>query len=619
MTGKAMRIRRLVARIDKIDDSELLQLKKRVDIATLFIIIMIAMIIARLWFLQIHKGDEYAHLAEDNRVRVQSIAAPRGIIWDRDGRVIVGNRPSFNVVWMKEDAPDPEEVLRELSKILTIDISILLGRIRSGSRLPPYVPVPLAEDISWQALVYIENHRFRLPGIRIEVMPTREYLNDAFASHLVGYLGEISEKELQDEKYIDYQGGDLVGKTGIEKRFERSLHGEKGKNYLEVDARGVEQRQLKVHEPLPGNDLYLTLDIELQSAAEKAMTGMSGAVVAMEVDTGRILAIMSSPSLHLSQWVGGISKVNWLRLLNDPLKPLLNKPLQGIYAPGSIFKIVTAQAALSEGVINSETILYCTGSYRFGNRRYGCWKRSGHGAVNLHKALSESCDIYFYIAGQRLGVDKLAEYSKSFGLGSRSHIDLDNEKAGLVPTKAWKQKNREEEWQEGETLSVAIGQGFNTVTPLQICLMTTALANGGTLYRPRYVEAMRDADGREIRKLVPEVNGEVKGTKRGLRLIRNALVSAVNDEHGTGRKAELENVKVGGKTGTAQVVRLKHFRHVPEDQIPYKYRDHAWFTCFAPAEKPEIAVTVLVEHGGHGGSVAGPVAKAVMEAYFAKH
>ncbi len=618
MIGRGMRIRRLVTRIDKIDDSELLQLKKRVDIATLFIIVMIALLIARLWYLQIHKGEEYSHLAEDNRVRVQNIAAPRGVVWDRDGRVIVGNRPSFNVVWMKEDSPDPEEVLRELSRILDIDISILLGRVRTGSRLPPYVPVPLAEDISWQALVYIENHRFQLPGIRIEVMPTREYLSDEFASHLIGYLGEISKKELQSENYVGYQGGDLVGKTGIEKRHEELLHGEKGKNYLEVDVRGVEQKQLKVHEPLPGNDLYLTVDIELQIAAEKAMIGLSGAVVAMEVNTGRMLTMMSSPALQLSKWVGGISQTNWRRLLSDPLKPLINKPIQGLYAPGSTYKIITAQAALSEGIVNSETVLYCAGSYKFGNRRYGCWKRSGHGAVNLHKALAESCDIYFYIAGQRLGVDKLAQYSNSFGLGYLTEIDLENEKAGLVPTSEWKIRVKKEPWQEGETLSVAIGQGFNTTTPLQICQMTAALANGGTLYRPQYVEAARDADGKKMRVLTPQIDGKVKGSTRNLRLVRKALVAAVNDKHGTGRKAALEDVVVAGKTGTAQVVRLKHFRHLPEDQIPYKYRDHAWFTCFAPAEKPVIAVTVLVEHGGHGGSVAGPVAKAVMEAYFKK-
>ena len=609
--------RRIFTRIDKIDDAELLLLKRRVDIATLIIISLVAILVARIWFLQIHNGAEYSRMAEMNRVRGQDVAAPRGIIMDHKGEVFVGNRPCFNVVWMREDAPNPEEVVRRLAKILGIDISILLDRVRVGSEYPPYMPVRLAEDIDWQRLVYIENHRFQLPGIRIEVQPTREYVRNDLASHLIGYLGEISRDELQDGRHDAYQGGELIGKTGIEKQHETLLRGEPGKNYVEVDVHGFEKKQLRVHEPLPGKDLFLTTDLEMQQVAESAMVGKAGAVVAMEVKSGRVLVMASSPGLDPRQWVGGISQTDWQALLANPLKPLLNKPLQGAYAPGSTYKIVTAQAGISEGVISSDTVLYCNGSFSFGNRHYGCWKRAGHGAVNLQKALAESCDVYFYIVGQRLGVDRLAKYANSFGLGMVTGIDLEHEKAGLVPSSAWKKRTYNESWQEGETLSVAIGQGFNTVTPLQICRMTAALANGGTLYRPQYVEIVKDQAGEVVRRFAPQVDGRVEGSADGLRLVRKGLVGAVNDRHGTGEKAAMATVTVAGKTGTAQVVRLSHFRGVPEDDIPYKYRDHAWFTCFAPAEDPEVAVTVLVEHGGHGGSTACPIAKKVLEQYFA--
>ena len=609
--------RRIVARIDKIDEAELHLLKKRVDVATVLIISFIALLIARLWFLQIHKGEEYSHMSEMNRVRVHDLAAPRGLLLDRKGRVIVGNRPCFNVVWMREDAPNPEEVLKQLAKILDTDISFLLDRVREGSDFPPYVPVRLKEDIDWKSLVYLENHRFQLPGIRIEVLPTREYVKADFASHLIGYLGEVSRKELQSNLYAGGQGGDLVGKTGVEKRQDGVLRGEKGKNYVEVDVHGFEQKQLRVQESLPGNDIVLTVDMNLQKVAEAGMDGRAGAVVAMEVNSGRVLVLTSSPTLNLQHWAGGISNENWQKLLSNPLKPLINKPLQGLYAPGSTYKIITAQAALAEGVVDSDTVFYCSGSHSFGDRRYGCWKRGGHGAVNLKKALAESCDIYFYIVGERLGIDRLAEYAKSFGLGAETGIDLESEKGGLVPSSAWKKRVYNEAWQEGETLSVAIGQGFNTVTPLQICRMTAALVNGGILYRPQYVEMVKDPDGNIAKQFSAVEQGRVKGAKQWLRLVENGLVAAVNNKHGTGEKAKLEEVIVGGKTGTAQVVRLVHFRGVPDDEIPYKYRDHAWFTCFAPADNPEIAVTVLVEHGGHGGSTAAPIAKKILEQYFA--
>lgn len=607
---------RPLTKIHRIDATELKLLKKRIDIATGVIIFFIAILVARLWFLQIHEGATFVEQSESNRIRIQDIVAPRGNILDRHGNMILTTRPRFNVVWTREDAPDPEAVIKRLAKILDEDIAVLLDRIRAGADHPRYMPTRLKEDIDWKTLVYIENNHYDLPGVRIEILPSRDYLYGDLASHLIGYLGEISPEELEKRKSEGFESGDQVGKMGVEKLYEKVLRGEKGRNYLEVDVHGFEQQQIKIHEPLPGNDLQLTIDVELQQIAEQALAGKAGAVVAMEVNTGKVLAIVSSPALHLEEFIGGISAKDWNRMLNDPLKPLINKTVQGQYPPGSTYKLITALAGLAEGVITPDTTFYCSGSIFFGNRRYGCWKKGGHGTVSLHRAIQESCDVYFYSVGQRLGVDNLARYAQRFGLGKESGIDLEHEKPGLIPTSDWKRKKYKEPWQEGETLSIAIGQGFDLTTPLQVCLMTSAIVNGGTLYKPQIIEAIRDLDGTTIKKFAPVVVASNLAKREQLELVKSGMVAVVNDPHGTGKNARLKNITVGGKTGTSQVIRLAQFKDVPDEAIPYKYRDHAWFTSFAPAEKPEIAVTVLVEHAGGGGANAAPVAKIVLESYF---
>ncbi|MFA6499081.1 MAG: penicillin-binding transpeptidase domain-containing protein, partial [Desulfurivibrionaceae bacterium] len=352
---------RPLTKINKIDPAELKMLKKRIDIAMAVIIFLAALLLARLWYLQIYRGDDFAKLSEINRIRIQQIAAPRGNILDRTGQPIITNRPRFNVVWSREDAPNPDAVIKDLAKILNEDISVLLDRIRAATENPRYMPTRLKEDIDWETLVTIENKHLSLPGVRIEVMPSRDYLYGDFASHLVGYLAEISPAELTEKRYAKYQSGDQVGKQGVEKIFEEFLKGEKGRNYLEVDVHGFEQRQMQLQEPFPGNDLHLTLDIELQRVAEEAMGDKAGAVVVMEVNTGNLLVMCSSPPLHLQEFVGGISTTAWNKLLNDPLNPLLDKTIQGQYPPGSTFKIVTALAAISEGVITPDATFFCGG------------------------------------------------------------------------------------------------------------------------------------------------------------------------------------------------------------------------------------------------------------------
>ena len=604
------------------DDGELDFFRKRAFYAAFVIIFFFAILVTRLWFLQVQQGEKYSRLADSNRVRYLEIAAPRGNILDSEGREIVTNRPSFNVVWVREDNRLDDELLKKMAPILGVDVSELLARIRKMAGTPGHIPVRLAEDIDWNTVAYIENNRMNLPGIKIEVVPLRVYHYGNLASHLIGYLGEINEKELKKAREGQYRGGDLIGKMGLERLREKDLRGEKGRHYMEVNALGFEQRNLKGIEPLPGNDLQLTIDMDLQKAAEETMAaeGKSGAVVAVDVNSGRLLALASAPALELDKFIGGISYKDWQAMLDNPLHPLINKIVQGQYPPGSTYKLVTAAAGLAERVITPETIIYCPGHYRFGNRTYRCWKHSGHGAVDLHRALSESCDVYFYQVGQRLGVDRLARYARLFGLGRKTGVEMEHEKPGLIPTAAWKKRRFGKPWQEGETLSVAIGQGFDLVTPLQLTFMTATVANGGTLYKPGLVELVRDPDGRLLERFEPEIVDRLTGQGRNLALVRKGLIEAVNGRHGTGRRARLKDlgITVAGKTGTAQVVRLKQYRHLKEKDIPYKYRDHAWFTCFAPAENPEIAVTVLVEHGLHGGSGAAPVARAVLETYFRK-
>lgn len=604
-------------KLKKIDVEEVDQLKKRTDVATLVIIFFIAVIMARLWFLQIHNGDQYREKADNNRVRMLDIIAPRGNVLDRQGRTIITNRPSFNIVWVKEDSPDPDEIIKKLSRIFNEEIAVLLKRVREAEDNPRHIPILLKEDIDWKTLVYIENNHYDLPGIRVEVLPRRDYLFEDLGSHMIGYLGQINQKELDERVWEEYQSGDLIGKRGFEKLYEKELRGEKGTLYMEVDALGFEQRQLQGREPLPGNDLQLTIDLDLQLEAEKAMAGKAGAVVAMDVRSGRLLVFTSAPPVHLEDFVGGISHKNWQALLNDIKRPLVFKTIQGQYPPGSTYKVVTALAGLAKGVINPNTVFYCSGSMAFGNRRYGCWKEGGHGAVSLHRALAESCDVYFYQVGLKVGVDSLAEYANRFGLGQKTGIEFESEKSGLIPTAAWKKLAKNVPWQEGETLSIAIGQGFNLVTPLQVCQMTAALANGGILYRPFLVEKIFDPEGQIIRESEPKVEVELVGMEQYLDLIRKGLVGAVNDTHGTGKEARLKDITVAGKTGTAQVVTMEKFKETDEEDVAYEHRDHAWFTSFAPAEDPEIAVTVLVEHGGHGGSAAAPIAKKILERYFA--
>ncbi|MDP6560683.1 MAG: penicillin-binding protein 2, partial [Candidatus Binatia bacterium] len=414
---------------------------------------------------------------------------------------------------------------------------------------------------------------------------------------------------------LGYGMGDEIGQSGLEKRWEEFLRGRDGGQQVEVDVLGREVRVLHQVQELPGHSVFLTIDRDLQESAYKALEGKAGAIVVMQVNSGAISALVSSPSFDPNAFAGGISSKEWSTLKDNKARPLHNRAIQGQYPPGSIYKIVLAIAALEEGAIDPERSLTCQGSMAFGNRVFRDWKKGGHGTVDLHKAIVESCDVYFYQLGQRLGVDRIARYSRMLGLGTKTGIALDGEKKGVIPDTQWKRKRYKQPWFPGETLSVAIGQGYVSVTPIQIARLMAAVANGGKLYRPWFVRRVESFDRTPVRNYGPDLLNSISLKEDTLAHVRKALRDVVGSQRGTGKRARSDRVEIAGKTGTAQVAEMRG-ESVKSEHLPYAIRDHAWFATYAPATEPEIAVVVLVEHGGHGGSAAAPLAKKVIDKYF---
>jgi penicillin-binding protein 2 len=408
----------------------------------------------------------------------------------------------------------------------------------------------------------------------------------------------------------------LIGKSGVEWKWQPDLNGVRGGEQVEVDASGRKIRVIAHKSPAPGDNACLTIDKDLQAVAEKALVGKSGAIVAMNPNNGEILALASSPSFDPNLFVGGIDRASWERIVLSGDFPLQNRALSGQYAPGSVFKIVIALAGLEEGIIDPEEEIVCKGIYFLGRRGYRCWKKYGHGKVSFHRALVESCDVYFYEMGRMLGIDKISEYAMRLGLGKTTGFDVVHEKAGLIPTRDWKLKRWGVPWQEGETLSTAIGQSFVLVTPIQMATFISAVFNGGINYRPQVTKWVGKSETNKTYEFVPVVTGKLGIRREHLELVKRALIGVVNEPHGTGGRARVKDETVAGKTGTAQVVALKKEEEFEnEEDIPKQFRDHAWFVAVAPAENPRIVLSVVVEHGGHGGSVAAPIAGQIIKAY----
>jgi len=585
----------------------------------LFAIILIAtaILVIRLAYLQVIKGEEYKVRSESNSVRLRKIKPFRGLILDSRRQVLVDNQPAFDLVYVPSRIMDVRRIVAMLEDFYRQRGFSLEEDFNPAGKTRPFFPVRLERNIPMEKIAQVETHALDLPGFVVEVAPVRKYLGGDVLSHIIGYTGEVSREELEKLEDNSLAPGDVVGKTGLERILDPYLAGKPGAEQVEVNVTGKVIKSLGRVEPVAGYNAVLTLDFDLQTVAAAAMEGRSGAAVVLDPRDGSVLAMVSVPSFDPNIFNGGISQRDWEKLAKDPRHPMENRAISGQYPPGSTYKVVTAAAALSEGIITPETRFYCNGSFPLGNRSYRCWQRHGHGWVNLHRALVSSCDVYFYNLGKLLGVDKLAEYARAFGFGQRTGIDMPREKPGLVPTKDWKLKRFKEPWQPGENIPISIGQGFDLVTPLQLANAYAALANGGTIWRPRLVKQIEEADGRVVKMFPPEKIGALSLTARHLELIRRGLWGVVNEAGGTGGALRRPEGDVAGKTGTSQVVGMPRADKAGRTRVlSDRFRDHALFACFAPYQNPEIAVAVIVEHAGHGGSVAAPVARKIIDAYF---
>jgi len=569
----------------------------------------------RLFYLQVVQGEEFRRLSENNCIRLQDLDPPRGLIFDRNGTLLVDNRPSFDLSIIIKDAKPLEKTIHKLSNLLKVQPKDLQAKIVNIKGISNYNPILLKQDIGRNALASIEVHKFDLPGVFIDVTPRRHYINQQSAAHLVGYLSEINPDELASGKYPGFRGGDFVGKFGVERAYQHFLRGKRGGRQVEVNATGQVVRIIKTVGAMQGHDVFLTIDHELQRKAEILLEGKAGAVVAMEPQTGEVLAMSSMPSFDQNTFVNGMSKKEWETLISNPFHPMENKAVQGEYPPGSTYKIVTALAGLEEGVIDENTTFFCPGHYEFGDRVFRCWKKGGHGSMSIVKALAESCDVFFYQVGQRLGVDRLAWYAKASGLGSITGIQLDHEAPGLIPTAAWKKRHTGIPWQAGETLSIAIGQGANLVTPLQMAVLTSAVANNGKRFKPVILKRIVSPKGDIVLADRPQITGKLPFSMKTLNLVQKGLWKVVNGRKGTARRVYIKGIEICGKTGTAQLFSRRSDEVEREEDIESHLKSHAWFVAYAPAVDPQIAIAVIVEHGEHGSSVAGPIARELIKTY----
>lgn len=586
--------------------------KRRADISGILMLVAIVILLSRLYFLQVMSYEKYKIKSENNRIRTFRVQAARGNIYDRFGRMIAGTKPYYNVCILRQEVTNMEALLAKLAQLLGEDEMDLRLKLHDASRnLPLYEPIVIERAIDWDKLCLIEAQLHNLPGVVIDVAPGRAYPDDNIAPHLIGYLGEITDTQLTNPDYKKAVKGDVVGQAGVEAVLNDSLSGEAGKKMVEVNVVGGMERMLEYIPSKPGNDVYLTIDMELQKAAESALENQVGAIVAMEPETGRILAMASSPKFKPELFAKRISTKEWEKLNDPDYRPLFNKALQGAYPPGSTFKIVMALAALQEGINDANTSYFCNGSFPFGSRVFRCWNERGHGQTSLYRSLVESCDVYYYQTGLRLGIDRLSKYAKMWGLGEKTGIDLPHENTGLIPSREWKKARYKDKWHDGETVSVSIGQGYVTMTPLQGAFFLSAVANGGKLYKPNFVEKVASADRLWEKPFTPELLRRIDIPPSKLKLVQDAITGVVQDPRGTAHKIRIDGINIAGKTGTAQVV--KQAARKQDEKMAWKYRDHAWFVCYAPAEDPKITVSVIIEHGGHGGSAAAPVAKKVIE------
>jgi penicillin-binding protein 2 len=586
--------------------------------------IAFAVLLGRLWYLQILKGDTYHRVSTQNIVRNVEEAPPRGRIFDRHGVKLAGNRTAYDVVIIPHilKQHDVDEVVARLRRHLNLTDE-RVEKLRA-TIAEDVGDVTVRSDITRSQVAALETDRMYLPGVEVQAHAKRVYPLDEIVAHLVGFMGEVNQKELRTLRDVGYGPGDYIGRMGLEEAYEGVLRGAPGIDRQVVNARGIAQGseeskmmlgQLHEVEPMPGRDMILNVDARLQLAAHRAMAGYpSGAAVALDPANGSILAMYSKPTFNPNSWSGQLASHEKMEADNDPFKPMLDKTVNA-YFPGSVFKVVGAWAALDRGTFTPDEEVDCPGYYRFGGRRFRCWKWGGHGEVDLTDALQHSCDVYFYKLAEKMGIDPLSDHAFRFGFGQRTGVSINHESKGRVPTREWHRKHSPNGYQPGFALNTVLGQGDTLSTPLQVALAYGAIANGGTLWYPRIVNRIQTGEGRILYDFKPKVRKKLTIEDPHLDLIRRGLWKAVNREEGTASDARLDEVDVAGKTGTAQVHSIGEVRIQNRNKV-FRLRDHAWFAAYAPADDPEIVVAVFLEHAGHGGEEAGPVAKHMLETYF---
>ena len=599
-------------------------------------LLVTSLLMIRLWYVQIYKGEQYKQIAENNRIQPIEIPAPRGLIFDRNGQVVLGNRPYFDLVYIPQYVHDTEMTFKILGRLLHLPAATFEHRLWLSRGQPKYLPVNLKRNLSLHEVATIQSNKIFLPGIDIAVAPRRDYKAET-PSHMVGYLGEISKNELLASGYNPaanakeaqdhpYRPGDLVGKQGLEARWEKYLRGKRGNRLIQVDAFGrqVDQTERTALElPLvpatPGDDLLLTIDLDLQRAAKEAFRGKNGAVVVLNPQNGEVLAMVSEPGYDPNVYQGGLSEEKYRSLVANPFKPFLDKTTGGVYMPGSTYKAVVAIAGLEEGLIDANTTFFCPGHYTLGGQTFRCWEHRGHGTVNLRRALMKSCDVFFYNLGVDLGVDRIAKYAQMLGLGQKTGFQLNFEQAGLIPTTAWKKLTYRVPWSTGETPSVAIGQGYDGMTPLQLTNLFATIGNEGHVWRPFLVKRVINQNGETTLMQEPDLlRSTAHISPQTFQLVKEGLMAVVMDKEGTGKKADVPGHTVAGKTGSAQAVSLSKNMGKNQKDVSISWREHALFAAFSPVDKPEIAVAVVSEHDtvGGGGKQAAPIAGQIIKAYW---
>ncbi|MCM2278226.1 MAG: penicillin-binding protein 2 [Oligoflexia bacterium] len=603
----------------------------------LYAIVFIALgiLVSRMVFLQILQGDRMREWSEKNRIKRVKVAAPRGMIFDRNKTLLIDNRPAFDLEIIPQylrESKQTQQVVARLSKLIHMPEAEILEILERARSQPSFMPVKIKTDLTRDEVAKVESWRIDMPGVEVRQEIKRTNVYGEIASHLLGYIGEINSSELPlvNKGAIKYELGDSIGKFGLEQRLENVLRGIDGEELKEVDALGRIKldkskgrvRGIMENKPaVPGKNLVLTLDQDLQTAANKAFGEHIGSMVAIDPRNGEILAMLSRPSFDPTEFSRGISPALWNKLLTNPNHPLRDKTLQDHYSPGSTFKIITAIAGLEEGVIDEKTTFNCTGNMRFGNRTYHCWSKHGHGNMNVVSAITQSCDVFFYKIAQKLkSVDQIAKWSMLLGLGRKTGIDLAREVPGLIPTEEWKRKRFNQPWNDGETLSVAIGQSFVLTTALQLANAYAAIANGGTLYKPHIVKQVETYEGQVIQETKPEILSRIDFPARDIALVKQGLWGVTNTPHGTAFRSGLAGMDFVGKTGTAQTIRLNPDKLYGKCETwKFSERHNALFVGFAPQENPVIAVAVIGEHGCHGSTTAAPIAQAVVKTYLQKY